>query len=47
MVIHQSSRPVYEKTVNRDLKTENIKNVDSNKLKSDLENQPEIPSKRK
>lgn len=46
MVIHHSSRPVYEKTVGNDVKTENIKNVDSNKIKSDLENQPEVTSKR-
>lgn len=47
MIIHTGSRPVYEKSNGSDIKTENIKNADSNKIKTDLENQPEVPSKRR
>lgn len=39
IVIHQSSRPVFEP------KTELIKSADSNKLKLDLESQPEVTTK--
>lgn len=46
MIIHTGSRPVYVKTNGNDLKSENIKNADSNKIKIDLENQPEVPTKR-
>ncbi|KAG8181651.1 hypothetical protein JTE90_017009 [Oedothorax gibbosus] len=45
MVVHH--RPVLEKSLSVDTKSDHVKTiVDSNKIKSELENQPEIPVKR-
>ncbi|XP_054724627.1 nuclear distribution protein nudE-like 1 [Uloborus diversus] len=44
MVIH--SRPVFEKSLSTDVKSEHIKSIDSNKIKSELENHSELPLKR-
>ncbi|KFM67595.1 Nuclear distribution protein nudE-like protein, partial [Stegodyphus mimosarum] len=47
MIIHQTSRPVYEKSVSIDSKSDNVKTVtDSNKIKSELENSSEVSIKR-